>query len=321
MSSIELIRLNVFSPIVLAFVLGIVCTMIHSDLKFPAEIYTIISIYLLFSLGLKGGVELSDTMIGSAVLPFAYTLALSILTPFIAYFFSKWIVKLDHPNSSAMAAHYGSVSIVTYLSAIAFLQTNKVSFEPYLTALVVVLEVPAIVIGLTIANVKNDQNRKLMEILPEILRGKSIVLLVGGLLIGWISGRVGIQKVAPFFIDPFQGVVTLFLLEMGMVASQKFKDLRKVGFKLILFGVLVPLVHGFLGVILGHYSGMSVGGSTILGTLAASASYIAAPAAVRVGIPTANPTYYLTSVLGITFPFNLVLGIPLYFQWATWMAK
>jgi hypothetical protein len=180
------------------------------------------------------------------------------------------------------------------------------------------LEVPAIVIALLIAR-RNLGGGSLGEAVREILAGKSILLLVGGSLIGYLSGPDGLKQVAPVFVDPFRGVLVLFLLELGMVAAKRLRDLRKVGVFLIGFGIVMPLVHGALGVWLGSLAGMSVGGAMVLGTMAASASYIAAPAAVRIALPQANPSYYLTASLGITFPFNLTLGIPLYFALSRWL--
>jgi hypothetical protein len=316
MDAFELIRINIFSPVVLAFLLGIIATVVRSDLKFPSEIYTAISIYLLFSLGLKGGVELSHYSFYDIWKTFLATLLLGLITPLIAYFLARILGKMDHPNASAMAAHYGSVSVVTFLSVVAFLDDANISHESYLTTMVVVLEVPAIILGLSLANLKRESNQNLGKVFGEILRGKSILLLVGGLVIGAISGNQGFSKVEPFFVAPFQGIVTLFLLEMGMVASQRLRDLKKTGGFLVAFAVVVPMINGLLGVWFGHLSGLSLGGCTVLGTLASSASYIAAPAAVRVGIPSANPTFYLTASLGITFPFNLVVGIPLYYKLA-----
>jgi hypothetical protein len=221
-------------------------------------------------------------------------------------------------NAAALAAHYGSVSAVTFIAATAFMQAARQPVEGFLPTLVAILEVPAIVIALLIAR-RNLGGGSLGEAVREILAGKSILLLVGGSLIGYLSGPDGLKQVAPVFVDPFRGVLVLFLLELGMVAAKRLRDLRKVGVFLIGFGIVMPLVHGALGVWLGSLAGMSVGGAMVLGTMAASASYIAAPAAVRIALPQANPSYYLTASLGITFPFNLTLGIPLYFALSRWL--
>ncbi|MFM8364627.1 MAG: sodium-dependent bicarbonate transport family permease, partial [Verrucomicrobiota bacterium] len=159
------------------------------------------------------------------------------------------------------------------------------------------------------------------KVLRELLTSKSIVLLMGGMAIGLLAGKEGTAQVAPLFEAPFRGVLTLFLLEIGLVTGRRLGDLKQAGWRLIVFGIAMPIVHGILGVALGHWSGMGVGGSTVLGTLAASASYIAAPAAVRVALPSASPAIYLTSSLAVTFPFNVVVGIPLYFSFARWIAS
>lgn len=312
MNSLELIRHNLLSPPVLAFGLGIVATLARSDLRFPEELYSALSIYLLLAIGLKGGAELSHTPLGQLWGPGLATLTLGVLTPVLAYHVLRRLGRFDPTNSAALAAHYGSVSVVTFTATITFLQALKVPFEAFLPTLVVLLEIPAIIIALAIARHAEGTEGSWGEVLHEILGGKSIVLLAGGLLIGLLAGKEGTERVAPLFMEPFYGVITLFLLEMGMVAARRFRDIRKVGPFLLGFAVLMPLVNGALGVWAGRLCGLSLGGAVTLGAMVASASYIAAPAAVRIALPKANPSYYLTAALGITFPFNLTLGIPIY---------
>ena len=310
---------NLLSPIVLAFVLGIIASLIKSDLEFPDALYSTLSIYLLFAIGLKGGVALSKTAPTAFVAPALATLFLGLITPLIAYAILKYLGKLDGINAAAVAAHYGSVSAVTFIAAQSFSQLKGYETEGYLPALVAILEVPAIILALMLARVGTQLVGSWKEALHEVITGRSIVLLMGGLFIGLIAGEKGTEPIKPFFVHGFQGALTLFLLEMGLVAAKRLRTLKSVGPFLVAFGVMVPILHGILGIWLGLQAGLSVGGAAILGTLASSASYIAAPAAVRIGLPEANPTLYLTSALGITFPFNLTLGIPLYFAIANWL--
>lgn len=315
MGPLELITVNLLSPVVLAFGLGILATLVRSDLKFPEELYTALSIYLLLAIGLKGGAELSATPLAAFWRPALATVALGIVTPLTAYIIARRIGGFDVANAAAMGAHYGSVSIVTFLAALSFLAAVDVGVEAFMPTLVAVLEVPAIIVGLAIARLRMGET-KWGAIIHEVVAGKSVFLLVGGVALGYLSGHEGLERVAPLFVDPFQGVLVLFLLDMGMLAARRLRDLRTTGVFLLGFSVVVPVVHGALGVALGAWSGLSLGGATVLGVLASSASYIAAPAAVRLALPRANPSFYLTASLGITFPFNITLGIPLYYLFA-----
>jgi hypothetical protein len=310
---------NLLSPIVLAFVLGVIASLIRSDLEFPEALYSALSIYLLFAIGLKGGVALSKTAPSEFIAPALITLFLGLLTPLIAYSILKYVGKFDGINAAAIAAHYGSVSAVTFIAAQTFAQLKGYKVEGFMPALVALLEVPAIIVALMLARIGTHLVGSWQEALHEVLTGRSIVLLLGGLFIGLIVGEKGAEPVVPFFVTGFQGALTLFLLEMGMVAARRLRALKSVGPFLIAFGMLVPLLHGIIGIYLGLYAGLSIGGAAILGTLASSASYIAAPAAVRIGLPEANPTFYLTASLGITFPFNLTVGIPIYFALSAWL--
>jgi uncharacterized protein len=325
----ELLRLNVFSPIVLAFALGVLATLVRSDLRFPDALYTSLSIYLMLAIGLKGGVALATTPFAELWLPAMATLAVGAATPAWTYALLRRLGRFGVADAAAMAAHYGSVSVVTFIAAQAFLDRAGVPYEGFMATLVALLEVPAILVALVLARVilaRDEATERASmpasdapataarwsTLLSEVLVGRSIVLLAGGLLIGWASGPSGMARVEPFFVTPFEGVLTLFLLEMGLVTGRRLGDLRRVGAFLIGVGIVLPLAHGLLGVVLGPLVGLSLGGTTILAVLFASASYIAATAAVRLGLPEANPTLYLTASLAITFPFNLLVGIPLY---------
>jgi len=305
---------------VLAFVLGFVAVIVKSDLKLPSGLYTSISIYLLFAIGLKGGVALSQSNLTTLVQPILATLALSVVTPSIAYFLCRKVGRLGRVDSSALAAHYGSVSAVTFIAALTFAQVQNLEPEGYLPALVAILEVPAILIAIALV-MRKEGKKDLRPMLHELLTGRAVVLLVGGLIIGWICGPEQVKQVQPLFGDLSKGALTIFLLEMALVAGERISDLKESKAFLIGFGTILPVVNGAIGAYLGSIAGMSVGGAGVLGMMAASASYIAAPAAVRIALPEAKPGLYLTSAIAITFPFNLVLGIPLIFQFAQWFAR
>lgn len=321
METLELVRLNLLSPMVLAFALGIVATLIRSDLRLPDVVYTALSIYLLLAIGLKGGVALVGTSFGAFVLPAAATVLAGILIPLWTYPIARRVGRWGVEDAAALAAHYGSVSVVTFVAAQAFLDRAGVPYEGFLPALVALLEVPAILVGLLLAQRARGQASESAAnwgaTVHEVLAGRSIVLLVGGLIIGAASGPAGMERVDAFFVDPFEGALTIFLLEMGLVTGRRLGGLRTSGPFLIAFGTIAPLVHGTLGVLLGLASGLSPGGATVFATLLASASYIAATAAVRLALPEANPGRYLTASLAVTFPFNLVIGIPMY----AWLAQ
>ncbi|MGB3543106.1 sodium-dependent bicarbonate transport family permease [Rubrivirga sp.] len=316
---LDVLLSSLLSPVVLAFVLGALAVAIKSDLEIPEPLYQALSIYLLLAIGLKGGVALSETPMAEVAGPFLGTLALGVLTPLTAYTVLRRLGKMDRTNAAALAAHYGSVSAVTFIAAQAVVAFAGSPSEGFMPALVAVLEVPAIIVGLMIAYARGDRAGSWREALREVVTGQSVVLLVGGMTVGWIAGEEGMAPVAPFFVSGFQGALMLFLLDMGMTAARRLRDLKEVGPFLIAFGIGMPIVHGALGVWVGLSVGLSVGGAAVLGAMVSSASYIAAPAAIRVGLPEANPAYYLTASLGITFPFNLTLGIPIYLAIAEWL--
>lgn len=319
MSPFELVTANLLSPMVLAFVLGFVAVLIKSDLKLPDGLYASLSIYLLFAIGLKGGAAIAQSNVRELVGPLAATLAASLITPALAYNICRRLGKLDRTNSAAMAAHYGSVSAVTFIAATTFAQMHGLHPEGFLPALVAVLEVPAILMALWLV-LRTEGSKPLGPLLHELLTGRAIVLLVGGLIIGMVATPAGLQQVQPLFGDLFRGALTIFLLEMGLTAAAKLPELKKHATFLILFGTLVPLVNGVIGVTLGVLAGLSPGGAGVFGAMTASASYIAAPAAVRIMLPQAMPGLYLTGAIAVTFPFNLVIGIPLYLEVANFLS-
>jgi hypothetical protein len=308
-SALDALQNNLLSPMVLAFALGVLATLVRSDLKVPDALYDSLAIYLLLAIGLKGGVALSEARLAQVVAPALVTLGLGAAIPVWCFAILRKVGGLDRINAAAVAAHYGSVSAVTFVACLAFLQEIGQPYEGFVPALVALLEVPGIVVALLLARRGGDAHWG--ETVRELVTGKSVVLLVGGLLVGWASGREGFAQVAPLFEGLFKGALVLFLLEMGLVTARRFRDLRRMGPFLAGFGLAMPVVHAAIGVSLGTMAGLSVGGATVLGILAASASYIAAPAAVRIALPEASPSLYLTASLAVTFPFNLAVGIPL----------
>ena len=309
MDGLQLALTNLTSPPVLAFALGLLATALRSDLKLPDAVYQALSIYLLLGIGIKGGVALSESSFEQIIGPLLGTLALGIVIPVAAFYLLRF-TKLDVANRGALAAHYGSTSLVTFTAGIVFLESLSLQVEGYVNTLLAVLEIPGIIIGLALAAKGITRNISWGESLREILTGKSIFLLVGGVVLGFLTGSAGYARIDDFFTGLFTGVLTLFLLELGMVAGRRIKDLKQVGVSLFIFGTSFPIIAGSLGVLVGQLTGMSLAGSAALGILAGSASYIAAPAAVRLALPEASPGIYLSASLGITFPFNLTIGIP-----------
>lgn len=306
----SLLAENLISPVVLCFALGIIARWIKSDLAIPEPIYQGLSIYLLLAIGLKGGAALALTPVSEILKPAIMTFVLGCITAVSAFFLMKHFGRMTRENASAIAAHYGSVSVVTFLASIEAVKRSGMEYEGFLPALVAVLEVPGIIVALLFAS-GGSQGNGWKKALHEVVTGKSIVLLVGGLVIGAACGAEKLVDVEPFFKACFKGALCIFLLELGLIAGKRLTDVGKAGWRLIALGCFLPVFHGALGVAGAILVGMSPGGSAIFGAMVGSASYIAAPAAVRIALPKANPGYYLTLALGITFPFNLAFGIPI----------
>jgi hypothetical protein len=296
----------------------VIATRLRADLRLPEPVYVFLSMYLLFAIGLKGGVGLREAGLAEVAVPALFTIALGLITPLIAFALLKVMTRLDRINRAAIAAHYGSTSLVTFTAALAFLDLAAVAYEPYMATLLALLEVPAIVLALFLAGTHAGGSRS--EAFREVVSSRSVVLLIGGLLVGFITGPSGYESVKPFFVGIFPGVLALFLLEMGVLVGRRLHEVRTGGIGLFAFAFVMPVLGGALGTAAGTVAGLSVGGSMVLGVLVASASYIAAPAAVRLALPEANPAFYLTSSLALTFPFNLVVGIPLYYAMAQALA-
>lgn len=299
-------------PVVLFFLLGVLARLLKSDLRLPEAMYEGLSIYLLLAIGLKGGIELAKHPIGPLLPQVGGVLLLGLLLPLIAYPVLRGLGRLPKPDAASIAAHYGSVSMVTFAVATAFLVDRGVKHEEYMPLFVVLLEVPGIMVGILIAKLGSSGGVRWGALAHEVFLGRSIVLLTGGLAIGWLSGPEALAPQAKLFFDLFKAVLALFMLEMGLVAASRIRELRRTGAFLIAFGTIVPCVFAVIGVLTGRAIGLSPGGAMLLGTLAASASYIAAPAAMRIAVPEANPSLSLAAALGVTFPFNVVFGIPMY---------
>ena len=310
MTPLDALSANLLSPIVLAFALGALATLARSDLKIPDALYESLAIYLLLAIGLKGGVALAQADPAELVLPAIATLALGAATPVWCFAILRRLGRFGPIDAAAIAAHYGSVSAVTFVASLSFLERLDVPTEGFVTALVALLEVPGIVVALLLARSGHGAT-DWRGTIRELVTSKSVILLVGGMVIGLLSGPERFELVEPVFVGLFQGLLVLFLLELGLVTSRRFRDVRRAGPFLVGFAIVMPILHGVIGAGLGTLAGLSLGGATVLGVLAASASYIAAPAAVRIALPEANPSLYLTAVLAITFPFNLAFGIPL----------
>lgn len=320
MTSQSLLMSNLLSVPVLVFTLGVLAALFRSDARLPDPVYQAISIFLLFGIGLKGGHSLKSIAFSDFISPALAVLVVGSLIPAIAFFSLRLVRNLSSADRGAFAAHYGSTSLVTFTAGLLFLENRAISVEPYATALLTLMEIPGIVVGIYLGSRGLKESVKWRETLIETLTGKTIILLVGGLFVGYFTSEIGYAKVTPFFIDLQSGALTLFLLHLGFIAGGQMGQLKSAGVSIAIFSIVFPIVAGALGVMAGTLAGLSVGGAAILGILAASASYIAAPAAVSLGLPTANGSLALFASIGITFPFNLLVGIPLYLEIAEKLA-
>ena len=310
----DLAATNLLSPVILSFVLGLVAALGRSDLSVPEAAAKAMSIYLLFAIGFKGGAAVASngldaTLVATLVAGFV----LSAVLPFIAFAMLRALTNLSRIDAAAVAGHYGSISIVTFVAATSVLEGRAISSEGYMVAVAAVMEAPAILSALWLVSRGGSGRRMDSELMREIMLNGSIVLLVGAFVIGAITGQEGLDKVSNFIVGPFTGVLCLFLLDMGLVAGRGLRESRGVlNMGAVAFGIIMPLVGSVFGLGAGLLIGLSPGGIALLMVLSASASYIAVPAAMRVALPEANPSVYLTLSLGVTFPFNLTIGIPLY---------
>jgi uncharacterized protein len=312
---ISLIVSNILNPPILFFFLGMIAVLVKSDLEVPAPIPKLFSLYLLFAIGFKGGVELIKSGITQeVVITLLAAVLMACFVPVYTFFILK--LKLDTYDAAAIAATYGSISAVTFITAGAFLSELGISFDGYMVAALALMESPAIIVGLILVNLfTKDQDKREFswsEVLQEAFLNSSVFLLVGSLLIGVLTGEHGWQVLEPFTQGIFYGVLTFFLLDMGLVAAKRIKDLQKTGFFLIAFAILIPVLNAGIGLLIAKFIDLPQGNALLFAVLCASASYIAVPAAMRLTVPEANPSLYISTALAVTFPFNIIVGIPLY---------
>jgi hypothetical protein len=306
---------GLLSAPVVAFVIAVLAGLARFEVRLPEALPPTLATFLLFAIGLKGGRSLAATTPGDLAGPLLAALVIGVVTPIIAFAIMRGFVRLDRADAAGVAAHYGSVSAVTFIVALTVVESQGIPAEGVLAGLLGVLEVVGIVVGLALAS-RAGSGTSWSTALSEIVRGRSITMLLLGIAVGLVVGDARLAPVDPLFVGLFQGALVLFLLEMGAIAAERLREVAQVGMRLVIAALVVPVVNGTLGAALGAAAGLSTGGVAVLATLAASASYIAAPAAVRIALPEADPAISISASLGITFPFNLIVGIPLF----VWMA-
>ncbi len=314
------------TPQILFFVVGMFAALVRSDLKIPEAMSTAMMLFLLVAIGLKGGVGLSKVGLDEALLPALAATTLGIGIVCVGFFVLRKL-KFDRANAGSIAGHYGAVSAVTMVMGFAYLDRLKVPYESFLPALYPFMDSFAIVTAILIARIAIARQThegvkvNVLAILGDSVRGKAVLVLVAALVIGYISGPDGTEQIMPFFGDMFRGILCLFMLDMGLLAAGRLHEWKTMGAPLLGYAYLMPPLHGAAGVLLGTAAGLGVGGATMLGIFAASASYVSAPAAIRAAIPEANPSLSLTAAVALTFPFNIVFGIPLYHWIAELVAR
>lgn len=318
---------NLTSPPLLFFLLGALASAVRSDLEIPDQVARFMSLYLLMAIGFKGGVALAESSLDVAVLTgLGIALFMSMLVPVYVFFILKRRMPLA--DAAATAATFGSISAVTFVTCTSYLDANGIKWSGYLVAAMALMESPAIIIGLLMYKLSKETGASepldLKELMRDACLNGSVFLIVGSLVVGWISGPSGKALVSPFLQDIFIGVLCLFLLDMGIVAMSRIKDLAASGItvpirRLVFWGLALPLTNGSLALLITSFFELPIGDVLLLVVLSASASYIAVPAAMRLALPEANPGIYLGMALGITFPFNLLVGIPLYHSLASWI--
>ncbi|MFY8275372.1 sodium-dependent bicarbonate transport family permease [Pseudoalteromonas sp. SSDWG2] len=309
----------VLDAVVAFFILGVVAQLLGAKISFPDGLYKSLSMFLMIAIGLKGGIALQKhidpALLGMSVAVIAFGLVL----PLIAFPLLRFFGRLDRINSGAIAAHYGSVSVATYAVAVALLEASDISYEAYFPLFVVLLEMPAIVVGLVLARGSFKQiNGHFIK--KELIANQSILLMLGSLVIGYFGGA-SVQKLSPLFIELFSGILALFLLKMGLVAGEQLSTLKKNSMFLISFGILMPMIGGLAGTGLALLLGLSAGGIALMAVLGASCSYIAVPAAMKESLPEANAGMSITASLGITFPFNVLFAVPFFIALGQYLAK
>jgi hypothetical protein len=314
----NLILFNILNPPVLFFFLGMLAIFFKSDLEIPHPLPKLFSLYLLLSIGFKGGYELSESGMNTQI---AITLIAAIfmacLVPVYTFFILK--IKLDSYNAAAIAATYGSISAVTFITASSFLEKLHIPYGGHMVAALALMESPAIIVGLIMVRVfaekkEGDEEFSWGSVLHEAFLNGSVFLLIGSVIVGMLTGEKGWEKLQPFTQGIFYGVLTFFLLDMGLVAARRIKELSKTGSFLIAFSLIIPVCNAVLGILIAKVLGFGLGNGLLFAILCASASYIAVPAAMRLTVPEANPSLYVSMALALTFPFNIIVGIPLYLE-------
>ncbi len=309
---------NLLSPMILFFILGIVSGMLKSDLEIPDQIGKFLAIYLIITIGFKGGVSFSSLEVNSTII---ITLIASTLCgfaiPFISFGILKYTTQLSYIDAIAVSAHYGSISIMTFLTASSFLDSEYIPFDDFIVGVLAIMEVPAIIAALTMLHIINIKRNEITltfsQSLKELASNGSVLLLVGSIIIGYIVGQEGGNKLHGLFIEPFYGMLSLFLLDMGLKTSKQSDNVTKMTPSIVLFGMYTPIIYACIGLIVAKAIGLDFGTGFLFGVLMGSASYIAVPAALKVTLPQANPAIYVPLSLGITFPFNIIFGIPIYY--------
>lgn len=319
MEFISLIENNLLTPPILFFALGILAGVIKSDLEVPESISRYLSIYLMMAIGFKGGVAIANTpeINGEVIYTALAGVVIGFLQPFLGYALLKWTTRLDTATAAAVAAHYGSISMVTFATAAAFLDANAIVYAGYIVAVLAIMEAPAIVSGLYIARKASpeipEHQAEKKKLMREIFTNGAILLLMGAFVVGWLTGEEGMQKVSGFLEEPFQGILCLFLLDMGILVAKNLQHLKRFTWPLAMFGIYMPLIGASIGLAVSALIGLDLGTTFLFTVLCASASYIAVSAAIRLALPEAKAAIYVPMSLAITFPFNIVFGIPLYY--------
>ena len=341
MEILELIQSNLLTPIVLFFIFGVIAARIKSDLKIPDAISEFLPIYLLAAIGLHGGIEMRNTGFETMLVPMLVAIGLSLLFTLNHYQILRRLGKFNIFDSYALASTYGAVGAVTFSVGLSFLKNQGVTSEGYLAAVLAVLEPVAFILAIFLTNMAvakqikakkeslgelkeselemglSETKTNLKQVLHESITGKAIVILLGSIIIGYMIGEEGFSSISIVFDELFTGAIVIFLIEMGIIAGQRLDDIKKVGIFLIAFSIIMPTFNGIVGVLVATVMGLSLGGSVMFGLLLASASFIAAPAVLRHAIPQAKPSLYITSALGITFPFNIIVLLPIMFMVST----
>lgn len=309
-----MIFINLISPPILFFILGVIASLLQVDLVIPNPIARFLSLYLLFSLGFQGGIELSHAGISlTSLIPLCVSVALACIVSIYTFFLLK--MRLNNYDAAAIAATYGSVGAVTFIAATNFLQLLGYSFDGFMIAALALVESPPIIIGLYLAKKFNHEKNAPVgnfSILHEAFLNSSVFLILGSLLIGFIAGDQGYLALKPFTHDIFKGILSFFMLDIGILAAKRLQDLKQSATFLIPFAFIIPLINGFLAIVTSYFLHLSIGNALLLTAITASASHIAVPAAMRISIPQANPGLYIPMALAITFPFNIIIGLPLY---------